>query len=63
MNDAVGSLPFAARDGFVPTLVRFLVVILILTSIAFGVVYALATLVTVTPRSMEQIVPPARLNR
>ena len=46
-----------------PTLVRFLVVILILASIAFGVVYALATLVTVTPRSMEQIVPPARLNR
>ena len=46
-----------------PTLVRFLVVICILASLAFAAVYALATFVTVTPRPMEQIVPPARLNR
>jgi phage shock protein PspC (stress-responsive transcriptional regulator) len=47
----------------VPTLVRFLLVICILAAVAFGVVYALATFVSVTPRPMEQIVPPARLNR
>ncbi|MDX7949968.1 histidine kinase [Lichenihabitans sp. Uapishka_5] len=46
-----------------PTLIRFLVVLCCLAALAFGIVYALATLVTVTPRPMEQIVPPARLNR
>lgn len=47
----------------VPTLVRFIVVICILVAIGFGAIYALATFVTVSPRPMEQIVPPARLNR
>jgi hypothetical protein len=47
----------------VPSLIRFLVIVGILAALVFGVVYALATFVTVTPRPMEQVVPPARLNR
>jgi hypothetical protein len=47
----------------VPSLVRFLIVIGILAALLFGIVYSLATFVTVTPRPMEQVVPPARLNR
>jgi phage shock protein PspC (stress-responsive transcriptional regulator) len=47
----------------VPSLVRFLIVLALLAAIGFGIVYALATFVTVTPRPMEQIVPPSRLNR
>ena len=46
-----------------PTLVRFLMVICVLAAVAFGAIYALATFVTVAPRQMEQVVPPARLNR
>jgi hypothetical protein len=47
----------------VPSLVRFLIVILLLGALGYGIVFALATFVTVTPRPMEQIVPPSRLNR
>ncbi len=46
-----------------PSLVRFLVIIGLIVALAFGAMFALATFVTVTPRPMEQIVPPARLNR
>lgn len=46
-----------------PSLVRFLVFIGVIAALIFGVVYSLATFVTVTPRPMEQVVPPARLNR
>jgi hypothetical protein len=47
----------------VPSLFRFLIVLALLAALGFSIVFALATLVTVTPRPMEQIVPPSRLNR
>ncbi|MCW6507025.1 histidine kinase [Hyphomicrobiales bacterium BP6-180914] len=46
-----------------PSLVRFLLIIGLIAAIAFAAMFALATFVTVTPRPMEQIVPPARLNK
>ena len=56
-------MPGLSRVPRVPSLVRFLVILGILAALLFGAIYALATFVTVTPRPMEQVVPPARLNR
>lgn len=46
-----------------PSLVKFLVVIAILAGVAYGAMQALATLVQVAPRPMEQAIPSAKLNK
>lgn len=45
----------------VPTLIRFLVIVLVLGGLAFGAMYALATLVEPQPRDMTTTIPNNRL--
>jgi hypothetical protein len=47
--------------GPVPTLFRFLVVVLLLAGLGFAVIYALATFVEPQPREMTVTVPSNRL--
>ena len=44
-----------------PSLLRFLVVLAVLAAVVFGAMEALVAFVHVTPRTMEQPIPPARL--
>ncbi|HYF57091.1 MAG TPA: histidine kinase [Salinarimonas sp.] len=44
-----------------PTLFRFLVVLLVLGGIGFGVMVALATFVKPEPREMSETISPMRL--
>lgn len=46
-----------------PSLFRFLLVAGVLAALAYAGMLALVTFVQLTPRPMEQVVPPARLNR
>ena len=46
-----------------PSLIRFLVIVGLLAAVIYGGMLALASFVEVTPRPLEQIVPPAKLNR
>ncbi len=45
----------------VPTLIRFLVIVLVLGGLAFGAMYALATFVEPQPRDMTTTIPNSRL--
>ena len=45
-----------------PSLFRFLFIVGLLAALVYGGIWALATFVQVTPRPMEQTVPPNRLN-
>jgi phage shock protein PspC (stress-responsive transcriptional regulator) len=45
----------------VPTLFRFLFVVLVLAGLGFGAIYALATLVEPQPREMTVTIPTNRL--
>jgi hypothetical protein len=47
----------------VPSLFRFLLIVGVLAALVYGGMLALVTFVQVTPRPMEQIVLPARLNK
>ena len=46
-----------------PSLIRFLLIIAVLAALALGAMIALVNFVEVTPRPMEQIVPPSKLNK
>ncbi len=46
-----------------PSLIRFLIVIGVLACLAYGAMWALVAFVEVAPRSMEQAIPSAKLNR
>ncbi len=46
-----------------PSLIRFLVIVAVLAGLVYGAMLALAGLVEVTPRPMEQVIPAAKLNR
>ena len=46
-----------------PSLFRFLLIIGVVAAMIYGSMLALVNFVQVTPRPMEQIVPPARLNK
>ena len=45
-----------------PSLTRFLVVLVALVALAYGAMLALVTFVEPVPRDMEQAVPSAKLN-
>jgi hypothetical protein len=45
----------------VPTLFRFLLVLVLLAGIAFAAMFALATLIEPEPREMSQPIPSSRL--
>lgn len=49
------------RTQAVPTLFRFLAVLVILAGVGFAAVYALATFVQPTPREISVTVPAAKL--
>jgi hypothetical protein len=46
-----------------PSLIRFLLIIGVIAVLIYGAMLALVTFVEVTPRPMEQIVPPSKLNK
>ena len=46
-----------------PSLFRFLLVVVVLAALVYAGMLALVTFVQLTPRPMEQAVPPAQLNR
>lgn len=46
-----------------PSLFRFLFIVGLLAGLVYGGMVALATFVQVTPRPMEQTVPPSKLNK
>jgi hypothetical protein len=60
---AIASVASYTEADFVPSLIRFLVVVGVLVAIAYGVMFALVTLVEPTPREMTQTVSPSRLNK
>ena len=45
-----------------PSLVRFLIVIVALAALAYGAMLALVTFVEPVPRPMEQAIPASKLN-
>lgn len=50
-----------SNEGPVPTLFRFLVVVLVLAGLGFAVIWALATFVEPQPREMTVTIPSNRL--
>ena len=44
-----------------PSLIRFVVVLVLLAAVVFSGMLALATFVQVTPRHMEQAIPASKL--
>lgn len=55
--DSSGELPV------LPSLFRFLLIVGLLAALVYCAMLALVTFVHLTPRPMEQIVPPAKLNK
>jgi len=49
-------------EGGMPSLFRFLAILLVLGAIGYGIVYALATFVTPATRPMEEKVPLTKLS-
>jgi hypothetical protein len=46
-----------------PSLIRFLLIVALIAALVYGAMVALVTFVEVKPRTMEQPVPPAQLNK
>ena len=53
---------FGYRGLFVPSIVRFLVFLLVLGGLGFAAIYALATFVEPEPREISISVPSSRLS-
>jgi len=51
----------ASESVFVPTVLRFLIVVAVLAGLVFAGMYALATLVEPQPREMTVTIPSSRL--
>jgi hypothetical protein len=51
------------RAEFMPSLIRFVVVVGVLAALGYGAMWALATLVEPEPREMTVTIPQERLGR